>query len=777
MSEREELYYEQGVSLPETPPPAEDPAPWRETNVVGAPRPRVDGYERLSGAAIFPSDVQLPGMIYGAMLRCPHPHARLTGLDLQAAGKLPGVRAVIHAGSAGAADVVWDYGSGEDVPLFPGECLYEGEAVAAVAADTPYEAEDALRALAPRWEVLAHVVDHRDAGAEGAPAVHRSGNRLGEPRVYTRGDVAQGFAAADVVLEREYSTACELHTPMELHGAVAVWDGPNLTVWESTQGAFAVQEQLAGYLGLPLSRVRVLGHYVGGGFGSKLQTGKYAVCAALLAARTGRPVKFFVSREETMLACGNRPPNTMRLKAGVRNDGTLTALELHGEGTGGAWAGGTGLLDWQVRDLYTCPHVRTETVDWFVHAGVQRPFRAPGHPQGSWALEQMMDELAAAIGMDPVALRLKNVPLVSQGRGGEPPYSSTGLAECLSAGAREFRWDEARARTRQDRGDAAGHLRRGVGVAACNWVAGGGGPPAGAVVTMYGDGSVTLEMGAADIGTGTKTVMAQVVAEELGIEPDTIRITNADTATVPFSGPSGGSKTVPSDSPAVRSAAVEVKRQLLELAAAELDAPAADLRFAGRTIHHRDDPGRQVVVAELRGLARRRSVAGVGYRGPNPAGKVVCPFAAQFCEVEVDTRSGEVRVLRFLAAHDSGRVLNLKTYANQVVGGITMGIGFALTEARILDRGQTGRLCNRNWHDYKLPTALDVPGDIVTVPIVPGDDECNLTGAKGLGEPVTIPTAAAVANAIADACGVRTSDTPVWPLRLAELLPTTNGEG
>jgi len=775
MSEREDLYYEQGVSLPETPPPAAVPPPWGQTNVVGKPRPRVDGYERLSGAAIYPSDVQLPGMLYGAMLRCPHAHARLEELDVAAALRLPGVRAVIHAESPGAAGIVWDYGSGRDVPLFPADCLYEGEAVAAVAADTPYEAADALRALAPRWQILPHVSDHRDAAAADAPRVHPDGNALGEPRVSSRGDVVAGFAAAAVVLEREYATACELHTPMELHGAVAAWDGPNLTVWESTQGAFAVQEQLARYLGVPLSRVRVLGHYVGGGFGSKLQTGKYAVCAALLAARTGRPVKFFVTREETMLACGNRPPNTMRLKAGVTQDGALTALDFRVEGTGGAWAGGTGLVDWQIRDLYTCPNVRTENVDWYVHAGVQRPFRAPGHPQGSWALEQMMDELAAAIGMDPVELRLRNVPRVSQGRNGQPPYTSTGLAECLREGARAFGWDKARARPRASQADAS-PLRRGFGMAACEWVAGGGGPPAGAVVTMYGDGSVTLEMGAADIGTGTKTVMAQVVAEELGVRPESIRITNADTATVPFSGPSGGSKTVPSDAPAVRSAAVEVKRQLLELAADELDVPAADLHFAGRTIHHRDDAGRAVEVAALRGLRRRRSVAGIGYRGPNPDGKVVSPFAAQFCEVEVDTRSGEVKVLRFLAAHDSGRVLNLKTYANQVVGGITMGIGFALTEERVLDRGQTGRLCNRNWHDYKLPTALDAPADVVTLPVVPGDDECNLTGAKGLGEPVTIPTAAAIANAIADACGVRPPETPVSPLRLADLLQSNRGE-
>ncbi|MFO7655100.1 MAG: xanthine dehydrogenase family protein molybdopterin-binding subunit [Candidatus Krumholzibacteriia bacterium] len=778
MNEREKLYYEQGVSLPETPAVGDEPEPWGTTAIVGDGIPRVDGYERLSGAAIYPSDIIMPGMLYGALLRCPHPHARLKSIDVQAAEKSPGVRAVLHDGSPAAKRVEWSYGRGEEQPLFARECLFEGQPVAAVAADTPYEAEDALKALAAEWEVLPHVVTVDDAAAEGAPRVHADGNRIGEPRQNQRGDVEQGFAEADVVLEREYTTATELHTPMELHGAVAFWDGRNLTVHESTQGAFAVQEQLARALNLPLSRVRAIGHYMGGGFGSKLQTGTYAVVAALLAEITARPVKVFLNREDTMLDAGNRPASSMRLKAGVKNDGTLTALDFHCEGTGGAWAGGTGLCDWQVRDLYTCPNVRTESVDWYTHAGVQRPFRAPGHPQGSWALEQMIDELAEAIDMDPVELRLKNVPRVSQGRDGQPPYTTTGLAECLRDGAREFGWEEARRRTRRAREQEAGgddadrgaHIRRGVGMAACEWIAGGGGPPAGAVVTMFSDGSVSLEMGAADIGTGTKTVMAQVVAEELGVRPETIRINNADTTTVPFSGPSGGSKTVPTDAPAVRNAAVKVKRQLMQLAADDLGVPVEELSFAGETIHVSGDPDRKVVVADMDGLRRKRSIEGVGHRGPNPEGKVVSPFAAQFCEVEVDTRSGEVRVLRFVGAHDSGRVMNRRTYESQVIGGITMGIGLGLTEARILDVGQSGKICNKSWHDYKLPTALDVPADIATVPIDLEDDESNITGAKGLGEPVTIPTAAAVANAIYDACGARPLHSPVWPLELVRLL-------
>jgi xanthine dehydrogenase YagR molybdenum-binding subunit len=458
----------------------------------------------------------------------------------------------------------------------------------------------------------------------------------------------------------------------------------------------------------------------------------------------------------------------MHLKMGVKKDGTLTALEMTGSGSGGFWRSGTGLLDWLGKDLYTCPNVRTEVTDWATNTGNQRPFRAPGHPQGSWALEQMMDELAEAIGLDPVELRLRNVPTESQARGGVP-YSSTGLAECLREGARAFGWQEARRRTREERaGDA--HLRRGVGAGACVWAAGGGGPPATVLVRMYSDGSVTLNMGAADIGTGTKTVMASIVAEELGVRLETIQIENADTGTTAFSGPSGGSKTVPTDGPATRDAAVAVKQQLLAWAAEQLDVAREDLRYAGATIEVRDQPDRSLKVTDLDRLKRRRSVVGVGHRGPNPEGLAVCPFAAHFCEVEVNTLTGEVRVLRFLGAQDSGRVMSRKTFDSQVYGGITMGIGFGLTEERVLDRGQTGKLCNRSWHDYKLPTAMDVPADIVSLPIEVQDDRCNTIGAKGLGEPVTIPTAAAIANAIHDACGIWITDTPASPARMLTAL-------
>lgn len=777
--ESDKLYHTHGVPVPETPKAGEPLKPWTKTNVVGRPLPRVDGYERVSGTAVYPSDLVLPRMLYGAILRCPHPHARVKSADCSTARKMEGVHAVI-SGDRQDTNPDWVYSSFSKIEfkakLFDPTCRFEGEPVAAVAAETPYLAWDAVRAIEVAYDVLPYLVDERAALNPGAPRVHDKGNRVAEPQRYERGDVAKGFADADSVLEMTFSTACELHTPMELHGCVAAWDGDRLTLWESSQGVYAVQANVAQALGLPLSKVRVIGSYMGGGFGSKLRAGKYTVIAAILARLAARPVKLFLTREETFLAVGNRPPAHMKLKAGVKKDGTLTALDFSCVATGGAYpADGTSLVDWLVRDLYACPNVRTEMTDVYVNAGPARPMRAPGHPQGAWALEQMLDALAQAIGMDPVALRLKNIASVSQARPGGPPYTSTGLKACLEEGARAFGWSEARQKSTSH--SEKGLIRRGVGMAAGLWFVGGGGPPSTIVIKLFSDGSVNLNMGASDIGTGTKTVMAMVVSEELGIRPELIQIENADTGTTQYATPSGGSKTVPTEAPAVRAAAVEVKRQLLEMAASELQADVGSLTLDGGVISVREDPSRKLRIPDIQALMKRGVIVGIGYRGPNPENRVVNPFAAQFCEVEVSMGTGEVRILRFLGAHDSGRVMNRLTYDGQVIGGITMGIGLAMTEARVLDHAHTGKLLNRNWHDYKIPTALDVPAVMTSLAIEPDDREANSTGAKGLGEPVTIPTAAAVANAVFHATGVRVTESPMTPARLCELLHAPKKEG
>ncbi|HKL25702.1 MAG TPA: xanthine dehydrogenase family protein molybdopterin-binding subunit [Desulfuromonadales bacterium] len=771
--DQKDLYYTKDLPVPETPPAGKEPAPWEKTNVIGKRKPRVDGYERVSGTAVYPSDVTLPRMLYGAVLRCPHPHAKVRKVDISAAEKLPGVRTVLTNDDP-AARVKWRWAKGHEVLLFDPHCRFEGEAVAAVAADTPQQASDALHAIQVDYEILPFVVDERKALESGAAKVHSGGNQVKKDS-YSRGDVAAGFAEASAVREREFRTEAELHTPLELHGCVANWDGDSLSIWESTQGVYAVQSKVAKTLGLPLSKVRVIGHYLGGGFGSKLEPGKYTVIAALLAKQVARPVKLFLSREETFLCVGNRPPANMKIKVGAKRDGTLTALEFVASGTGGAYpAGGTAILDWLVRDLYTCANVRCETTDIFINGGPARPFRAPGHPQCSWALEQIMDELAEELGMDPVELRLKNIPKVSQGRGGIP-YTTTGLEECIRQGAEAFNWQQAR-QAAQQANQSGSHLKRGVGMGSCVWFVGGGGPPSTVIVKLFADGSVNLNMGASDIGTGTKTVMAMIVAEELGVKPEMIQIENADTGTTQYATPSGGSKTVPTEAPTVRLAAVEVKRQLLQMAAEELGVPVENLRFEGATIAAQGDADKSVKVTALEQLNKRGVAVGVGHRGPNPEKKSVNPFAAQFCEVEVNTKTGEIKVLRFVGTNESGRVMDRLTFDNQVFGGITMGIGLGMTEFRQFDTGQTGKLVNKNWHDYKLPTALDVPLQMTSLPIEMPDPEANNAGAKGLGEPVTIPTAGAIANAVYHATGVRITSSPLNPLQVMRSLTENRRE-
>lgn len=290
------------------------------------------------------------------------------------------------------------------------------------------------------------------------------------------------------------------------------------------------------------------------------------------------------------------------------------------------------------------------------------------------------------------------------------------------------------------------------------------------ILRLFSDGRVNLNMGASDIGTGTKTIMALVVAEELGVKPEVVQIEHADTGTTQYATASGGSKTVPTEAPAVRAVAIEVKQQLLKLAAEEMKVDPSSLRISEGVVTATNDPSKKLRIMDIQGLKSRGVIVGICYRGPNPADKVVVPFCAQFCEVEVNIGTGEVKILRFLSANDSGRVMDRLTYHSQVVGGITMGIGLAMTEMRVLDASQTGKMLNKNWHDYKLSTALDVPGQITSLPIDKPDDEANSTGSKGLGEPVTIPTAAAIANAIYDATGIRITATPINPVTLCEAL-------
>ena len=748
----------------------EEPQPWesgRDFNVVGKPVNRVDGRERVTGAARYTQDIHPRGMLYAAMLRCPHPHARIVSVDTSEAERLQGVRAVLSR--ANAPDISW-YGGA--TRLFGDVARYAGEEVAAVAADDLDTARDALRLVKAQYEPLPFVTDLEEASRPGAPKIHPDGNILKdddgtEGELYKRGNIDEGFSAADVIVERTYRTSTALHNSFETHGAVAMWEGDDLTVWESTQNIFGVRSRIASVLKIPVSKVRVISEYMGGGFGSKGGTGKYSVIAALLAKATGRPVRLVLDRREENLLSGNRGATVQKLKVGAKSDGTLTAIDLealYGMGVYGNW---TGAVDGPAKELYTCPNVRTHTLGVRTNLGTHSAFRAPGYVEGTFALESAVDELCEKLGIDPVEFRRKNHASSDQASG--LAYSSKYLLEC---------YDKVLELAGLDRLPLAkslptnGPWRRGIGLASQTW-GGGGGPPAHAYVRINPDGTVEVLTGTHDIGTGTKTALSQIAAEELGVLLESVRLRLGDTQRGPYAPASWGSMTTPSMGPAIRSAAADARQQLLEIASSFMEVPAETLHIEGGNItiegHEQSARTIQQILDEIGDYM----ITGKGYRGPNPS-ETVRTWGAQLAEVEVNMDTGEVRVIRVVAVHDVGRVINPKGLASQFYGGVIQGIGFGLFEERIVDE-RTGIVVNANLQDYKIPTAADVPDLVVEGLDVP-DTLANHIGSKGAGEPPIIPTAAAIANAVYNATGVRVAEAPVTRRRILDDGRQTTGD-
>ncbi len=713
---------------------------------VGKRTPRIDGPERVTGKAVYTSDVQLSGMLYGKILRSPHPHARIKKIDTQRAEKLPGVRAVLSFHNTPTISFR------RQTFLFDQIVRYVGDEVACVIADDEEIAQDALELIEVEYELLPAVFDPEEALQPSAPKVQPDGNLLnGQPEIYQRGDLAQGFARADVLIERTFKTQCALHNCLEPHGSVALWEGDSLTVWDSTQHIFGVREGLARLLGLPLHKVRVIKKYMGGGFGSKNNLGKYTVIAALGALRTGRPVKILLDRHEENLATGNRPSSIQHLKIGAKRDGTLTALELKAIVAGGAYCLWPPSVGGPARQLYACPNLKTEQYTVFTNTGPLSAFRAPGYVEGTFALESVMDELAKELKMDPLELRLKNYTEIDQTTG--RPYSTKGLREAYERGAKLFGWTSLKKKGQGVRG----RLRRGVGMASQIW-SGNGMPPAYAIVKINPDGTATVITGTQDIGTGTKTILAQIAAEELGFPIEKISVEIGDTQLGLYAPLSAGSMTVASVGPAVRGAAHDARHQLLDVAAQVLEVPRESLTISDGLF---SSPALSecVAVPEVLKNLENFMIIGRGAREPNPEDVAVNTFGAQFAEVTVDTETGEVQVERIVAVHDSGRVINPLTLSSQIEGGIIQGLGYALFEQRIVDRN-TGVVLTDNLESYKVPTALDIP-EIIHEMIDRPDLKANNLGVKGVGEPPIIPTAAAIANAVADALGVHIYELPL----------------
>jgi xanthine dehydrogenase YagR molybdenum-binding subunit len=750
-TEREESVHEEYAIVEGDVPPA-----WSAgagLNVVGREVPRIDGWERVTGRAEYTQDIHLPGMLFARVLRCPYPHARIRHLDTGSASALPGVRAVLS--HLNAPDITW----WNDAPVLGPVFRYAGDEVAVVAADEERVAEDALDLIRVEYEELPFVLGAEEALRPGAPEVHPGGNLVGgKPRQYARGDVERGFAEADVVLEETFRTQSALHNCLETHGAVAAWSGGELTVWESTQSIYSVQEDLAKAFHLPRNRVRVLCKYMGGGFGSKQYSGKWSILAAQLARETGRPVRLMLDRGEENLASGYRAPTTQRLRIGARRDGTLTAMELDSVSAIGAYGRGVLFVEGPVLEMYACPNVRTEVRSVFTNTGPARSFRGPGYVEGMFPLESLLDEVALRLDMDPLEIRLKNHVDFDQVKG--KPYSAKHLIECYRRGAEMIGFHDKDAPA-----EGSGSKRRGKGMASQTW-GGGGGPPAHAWVRVNSDATAEVLTGSQDIGTGTRTVFAQIAAEELGLSPEQIAVHVGDTAVGPYDPVSWGSMTVSSVGPAVRQAAIDAYDQLRRIAAdfLEVQADRVEIRQGNIYVQGALRKALKGVLSEIGDF----TILGKGSREPNQTSLDVATFGAQFAEVEVDTVTGEVRVLRVVTTHDFGRVMNPLGGRSQVEGAIVQGIGYALTEERVTDPG-TGNVLNPDLEAYVVPTLPDV-GHIDSYFVDEPDVNANQLGAKGLGEPALIPTAPAIANAVARAIGIRFLSLPITRDKILDAL-------
>ncbi len=732
--------------------------PEAKLRFIGQREPRIDGAERVTGRATFTSDIQLPGMLYGKILRSPLPHAKIKTIKTGRAEKLPGVWAVLNSKNI------------PKIPFYGGQTFvfdqtvrYVGDEAACVIAEDEEICEDALKLIEVEYKRLPFVIDPEEALKPGAPKVQPEGNLFrGAPEIYERGSIKQGFEEADMVVEDRFITQTALHNSMETHGSVALWEDDHLIIWDSTQHIFGVRAAVAEMLNMPFHKVRVIKKYMGGGFGSKNRAGKVTILAALAARVTGRPVKIILDRHEENLTTGNRPSSTQYLKVGAKQDGTLTAIYLKIVSGAGAYTVWPAAVGGPARQLYACPNVKTEQVTVFTHTGPMSAFRAPGYAEGAFALESLMDELAKRLGMDPLDLRLKNYTDLDQVTG--RPYSLKGLREAYQRGAEKIRW-------RKRHQDKKGRKLRGFGMASQIW-GGSGGPPAYALLKINPDGTATVLSGTQDIGTGVKTALAQIAAEEIGFLIEEISVEIGDTQMGLYAPISAGSMTLASVGPAVRVAAHDARQQLIEVASQTLGIPAESLAIRNGILESKalSEP---IAVKEVLSRLGNFMIIGRGARSPNPEAFNVNTFGAQFAEVEIDTETGEVKVEKIVAVHESGRVINPLTMSSQIEGGVLQGIGFGLMEQRILD-SHTGVVVNGDLENYKVPTILDVP-DIVTEMVDRPDVQANNLGSKGVGEPPIIPTAPAIANAIADALEVRMRELPITREKILKVLGERRG--
>jgi xanthine dehydrogenase YagR molybdenum-binding subunit len=663
-------------------------------------------------------------MLYGRIVRSPYPHARVVSVDISPALNMPGVKTAL----------VWrDPANSQNDKV-----MFQGDEVAAVAADTEEHAIDAARAIQVKYEVLPHVTSEEKALSGSAPEVFKGGNVRRTPPQQT-GDLAAGFQDAAHTLEATYSTQVITHTCLESHGTVCEWNGDKLTAWVSTQGINGARENLAHALDVPQANVRVICQYMGGGFGSKaLSAGAEGLICAKLAKAANAPVKLMLDRKEEHLATGNRPSSASRIKAGVSADGRITAIEAETWGTGGAGA----TAGFPMPYIYQIPNRRRAHKDVFINTGQQRPMRAPGHPQGSFNTEIMMDELADLVNMDPMEFRIKNLP---------PEAPNAMWGSYLREGAAEFGWSR-----RHPTGDRTpGPIKTGMGVSINTW-GGGGRGPAPAHCEIASDGVVVMRLGTQDLGTGTRTLVAVVTADSLGLRPNQIRPEIGDTM-FGVSPTSGGSTTAAAISPGIRVAAVKALDALKEKVAPALGVDAALLVAQGGRIHVKDDPAKGLSWADACKHIGPQPIAVDGDWRPGMSSNTTS--GVQFAEVKVDVETGIVRATRILVVQDCGLVVSRLTAESQCYGGVIGSLNFALFEDRVLDRN-TGQMVNPNMEWYLLAGMSDIPHIDIRLKNQPE------RGVIGLGEPPTVSTAAAIALAVRNAIGVPVRSLPLTPAKI-----------
>ncbi len=754
-----------GLQRKEREVPADEPPPLppnSELTYIGKPTARYDGPAKATGKGKYTADINLPGMLYARMVDATIPHGRIVSIDTTAAEKLPGVRAVhVIEHTYGLAEL---RDPKQEIQSRYPIIRYAGQPIAGVAAISQQIADDAARLIKVKYDTMPFVVDRTDARADGAPVVFpgpadaegsagggggpanvpQVGNVHGPQRKKV-GDIEKGFASADVVVEGEYFTQVQTHSALETHGFVVDWKPEEVTVYASTQGTSSVRNEFADVFKLPKSQIRVITEYMGGGFGAKFGAGNEGVVAASLSRKANAPVKLMLDRKQEHIVC-NRPDSHQKLKIGAKQDGTLTAIQLISFGTAGVGTGaGTA---GPATNMYKCENLLTEEFDVFINAGPGAAFRAPGHPQGCFAFEQAIDEVAIKLNMDPLAFRDKI---------DENPARRV---------ERQVILEKTNWRNRRPAASDSGPIKQGMGIAQSVWYRFVN-MNSSCEVRISRDGSVELMSAVQDLGTGTKTILAQIVAEEFGIPPANIVIRIGDTR-FPIGPDSGGSVTAGSITPAVRNAAYQAKQKLFAAIAPKLNTTADNLAIQNGRVVLKNDASTSYTLKQAASKLPTDEISARATRVAEYSKDRITYGGVDYVELTVDTETGRVHIDKVFGAHDCGRPINPLGVISQINGGILQGISYALFEQRIMDRN-AGYMLNANLENYKIIGAREVPE--IYIELVENYIAQSSTDAAGIGESAGIITlAAAIGNAFYNATGVRMRKIPMTPANVLTAL-------